>query len=225
MKETQEKSESESHSLMSNSLRPHGIYSPWNSPGQNTGVGSHSLLQWIFLTQESNRGLLHCRGILYQLSYRGSPRDPGDTGSIPGLGRSPRDGNGNPLQNSCLENFMDIVNYGPRGHKQSDKTKQLSMHARMHSCLAVSCKVPSWKLGFLYSCSDYHPLYPRIFGDLKIFQKVNTLYPGRVIFSFSSDQSRQFSGLGFQGYSGFSVLICICSQAFPLVEFLSKAWH
>ena len=44
--------------------------SPWNSPGQNTGVGSLSLLQWIFLTQELNWGLLHCRQILYQLSYQ-----------------------------------------------------------------------------------------------------------------------------------------------------------
>ena len=89
-------------------LRPHGLYSPWNSPGQNTGVGSFtspgdlpnpgikprsptlqadslpaepqgkpknpgvgslSLLQGIFPTQESNQGFLHCRGILYQLSY------------------------------------------------------------------------------------------------------------------------------------------------------------
>ena len=89
------------------------IYSPWNSPGQNTGVGSLSLtpenlpntgieprspalqadslppepqgkpkntgvgslslLQWMFLTQELNWGLLHCRQILYQLSYEGSP--------------------------------------------------------------------------------------------------------------------------------------------------------
>ena len=46
--------ESESHSVMSNSLRPHGIYSPWNSPGQNTGLGSLSLLQGIFPTQGSN---------------------------------------------------------------------------------------------------------------------------------------------------------------------------
>ena len=43
-----------------------------NSPGQNTGVGSHSLLQWIFLTQESNRHLLDCRQSIYQLSYQGS---------------------------------------------------------------------------------------------------------------------------------------------------------
>ena len=43
--------ESESHSVMSDSLRPHGLYSPWNSPGYNTGVGSLSLLQGIFPTQ------------------------------------------------------------------------------------------------------------------------------------------------------------------------------
>ena len=54
---------------MSDSLRSHGLYSPWNSPGQNTGVGSLSLLQGIFPTQESNQSLLHCRLILYQLSY------------------------------------------------------------------------------------------------------------------------------------------------------------
>ena len=45
---------------MSNSLRPHVLYSPWNSPGQNTGVGSLSLLQGIFPTRGSNPGLLHC---------------------------------------------------------------------------------------------------------------------------------------------------------------------
>ena len=55
---------------MSDSLQPHGLYSPWNSPDQNTGVGSLSLLQEIFPTQGSNPGLLHCRQILYQLSHR-----------------------------------------------------------------------------------------------------------------------------------------------------------
>ena len=93
----------ESHSVVPNSLLPHGLPALWNSPGQNTGVGSLSLLQgifptqdwtyvsciasgffaswvpreaqeyWsgIFPTQESNRGLLHCRRILYQLSHQG----------------------------------------------------------------------------------------------------------------------------------------------------------
>ena len=64
--------ESESHTVVSDSLRPHGLHNPWNSPGQNTGVGSLSLLQGIFPTQEWNRGLLQCRRILYQLSYQGS---------------------------------------------------------------------------------------------------------------------------------------------------------
>ena len=59
-------------SVMSDSLQPYGLYSPWNSPGQNTGVGSFSLLQQIFPTQESNWGLLHFRWILYQLSYQWS---------------------------------------------------------------------------------------------------------------------------------------------------------
>ena len=103
----------ESHSVMSDSLRCRGLYSPWNSPGQNTGVGSFSLspgdlpnprieprspalqvdslpaeqqrkpkntgvgslslLQCIILTQELNLGLLHCRQILYQWRYQGSP--------------------------------------------------------------------------------------------------------------------------------------------------------
>ena len=104
------KSESESRSVMSNSLRPHSLHSPRNSPGQNTGVGSLSLLQGnlsnpgiqprspalqvdslpaesqgkpnntgegslfllqgIFPTQESYQSLLHCKWILYQLSYQ-----------------------------------------------------------------------------------------------------------------------------------------------------------
>ena len=59
--------ESVSHSVMCDCLRPHGLYSPWNSPGQNTGVGSLSLLQRIFPTQGLNPGLPHCRQILYPL--------------------------------------------------------------------------------------------------------------------------------------------------------------
>ena len=97
---------------MSNSLQLHGLYPvgclyPWNSPGKNNGVGSHSLIQWIFQIQGSNPGLLHCKQILYCLSHQeshslmaviviGLPRQlsgkefacqAGGTGSIPGLGR------------------------------------------------------------------------------------------------------------------------------------------
>ena len=57
-------------------LWPHGLYRPlcpWDSPGKNTGVGSHSLLQGIFPTRGLNPGLLYCRQILYHLSHQGSP--------------------------------------------------------------------------------------------------------------------------------------------------------
>ena len=65
--------DSESHWVVSSTLRPHALYSPWDSPGQNTGVGSLSLLQGIFPTQGSNPGLPHCGRIFYQLSHKGSP--------------------------------------------------------------------------------------------------------------------------------------------------------
>ena len=60
-------------------LRPHGLQPvrllcPWGFPGKNTRVGCHFLFQGIFLTQELNLGLLHCKWILYQLSYEGSPK-------------------------------------------------------------------------------------------------------------------------------------------------------
>ena len=66
-----------SYSALSDSLWPHGLYPasllcPWNSPGKNTSVGSHSLLQGLFPTQGSNPGLLHCRKVLYHLSHQGS---------------------------------------------------------------------------------------------------------------------------------------------------------
>ena len=51
-----------------------GLYSPWNSPGQNTGVGSLSFLQEMFPAQGSNPRLLLCRLILYQLRLKGIPR-------------------------------------------------------------------------------------------------------------------------------------------------------
>ena len=65
------------HLVMSDSLQPHGLWPasllcPWDFPGKNPGVGCHFLLQGIFLTQESNLGLLHCRQTPYQLSHEGT---------------------------------------------------------------------------------------------------------------------------------------------------------
>ena len=69
-------SKSERRSVASDSLWPHRlyVYSPWNSPGQNIGVGSLFLLQGIFPTEGLRPGLPHCTQILYQLSHKGSPR-------------------------------------------------------------------------------------------------------------------------------------------------------
>ena len=67
-------SESESRSVVSDSLWSHGLYSLWNSPGLHTGVGSLSLLQGIFPTQGLNPDLPYCRRIFYQLSHKGNPR-------------------------------------------------------------------------------------------------------------------------------------------------------
>ena len=69
-----------SRSVVADSLQPHGLQParllcPWSSPGKNTGVGCHSLLQRIFLTQGLNLGLLHCSQILYSLSHLGSLED------------------------------------------------------------------------------------------------------------------------------------------------------
>ena len=63
------------HSVVSNSLKPHGLSSvkllfPWDSPGKNTRVGCHALLQGIFLTQGLNPGLSHCMWILYHLGHQ-----------------------------------------------------------------------------------------------------------------------------------------------------------
>ena len=55
-------------------LRADSLSAELQGKPKNTGVGSLSLIQQIFLTQESNQGLLHCRLILYQLSYKGSPQ-------------------------------------------------------------------------------------------------------------------------------------------------------
>ena len=66
-------SECESHSVVSDFLQLHGLYSPWNSSGQNTGGGSLFLLQGIFPTQGSSLDLPHCRRILCLLSHKGSP--------------------------------------------------------------------------------------------------------------------------------------------------------
>ena len=115
-------------------------YSPWNSPGQNTGVGSHSLLQGIFPTQGSNPGLSNCRQILYQLSHKGSPRipecvalspeeipDPGIELGSPALQEDslPTDLWGKPYQNKYLATICSTSKWEEvKGTKRREKWLQ-----------------------------------------------------------------------------------------------------
>ena len=69
--------ESENHLVVSDSLQPHRLYSPCNSPSQNIGVDSPSLLQGIFPTQGSNSGLTHCGWILLPAKPQGKPKNTG----------------------------------------------------------------------------------------------------------------------------------------------------
>ena len=77
---------------------PNGLYSPWNPPGQNTEVGSLSLLQGIFPNQGSNPSILHCKRILYQLS----PRKPSGIYTMDYYSVS-----NNAKQNNAICNHMD----------------------------------------------------------------------------------------------------------------------
>ena len=70
-------SESDSHSVMSDSLQPHKLYSPWYSLGQNTRMGSLSLFQGIFPTQGLNLGLLRCRWNSLPAEPQGKPKNTG----------------------------------------------------------------------------------------------------------------------------------------------------
>ena len=126
-------------------LQPHGLsparlLCPWYSPGKNTGVDCHTLLQRIFPIQGSNPGLLHCRQILYCLSYREIPNSPWNSlgqntgvgslsllqgifpiqGSNPGLLHrrrtlhclsSQESPNEGPAPAPCINTFADHVNH------------------------------------------------------------------------------------------------------------------
>ena len=114
--------ESESHSVMSDSLWPHELYSPSNSPGQNTGVGSLSLLQGIFPTKGLKPSLLHCRWTLYWLSHREVHIVLFKWHPTPVLlpGKS--------------HGWRSLVGCSPWGREESDRTERLHFHFSL-SCI------------------------------------------------------------------------------------------
>ena len=144
-----------------------------HSPGKNTGVSCHFLLQGIFPTQGSNPGLLHCRQILYRLSHQGSPPSP-SRGMQPTprpqvlavfssrneicLGKMLRvisgEGNGNPLQYSCLENprgggawcaaVYGVAQSQTRLKRLSSSSSTCDFQLRMLT-FSVACKSRRWQ--------------------------------------------------------------------------------
>ena len=113
------KNESESCSAVSKSLQPHGLYSLWNSPGHNTGVGSLSLLQGSSQPRDQTQVSHIAGGFFTQLSHKGSPRilewiaypspgdlpNPGIEPGSPGLQEDslPTELSGKPMGETILE--------------------------------------------------------------------------------------------------------------------------
>ena len=126
---------------MSNSSRPHGLqptrlFRPWDFPGKSTGVGCKQV-HWITICGSAGKE---------------STCDAGDLGSIPGLGRSPGEGNGAPLQYSCLENPMDGGTWKAAVHGVAEGWTQLSdfiftfhSHA-LEKEMATHSSVLAWRI-------------------------------------------------------------------------------
>ena len=125
-----------SHSHLKSSLsRVQLFVIPWNSPGQNTGVGSHSLLQVIFPTQGSNPGLPHCRRNLYQLRHREDLSFCGAQATCPGS--SPQPGgphlDSQPLSGWIILALPSFSTVHPHDSVQRPAGHCLKQHSDPHS--------------------------------------------------------------------------------------------
>ena len=147
---------------MSDSVRPHGLQPtrlprPWDSPGKNTGVGCHFLLQCRKVKSESEvaqwcptpsdpmdcslqgssiRGI--CQARVLEWSAIAFSVNAGDTGSIPESGRSPGERNVNPLQYSCLESSAQRILVGYSVHGVSKSQTQSLLFCKMANILKCS---------------------------------------------------------------------------------------
>ena len=147
---------------MSDSLQ---LYSPWNSPGQNIGVGSHSLLQGIFPTQGPNLGLLHRRQILHQLSHQGNSRILEWT-AYPSSSRSSWSRNRTGV--SCIASrfftsWATNLNIASVLYKESDIVEQLNWTDVYTSNSNLPPSPPPW---YLCVCSLHLCLYFFISFDI-----------------------------------------------------------
>ena len=148
--------------------------SPSNSPGQDTGVGSPSLLQGIFPTREFNRGLLHCGWILYQRSYQGSSQSISQFSSVQSLSRvrffaTP--------WTSALQASLSITNSPSPPKPMSIELVMPSNHLILHCPLL---------------------LLPSIFASIRVFSNESALlirWPKYWSFSFNIRPSKEHPGL------------------------------
>ena len=172
---------SESCSVVSDFLQPHGLYSPWNSPGQNTGMSSLSLLQGIFPTQGLIPGLPHCRRILYQLRHKGSLREISTQYSLEGLTKALRlwspDAKSRliaiPWTAACQASLSFIIS--------QSLLKVMSIESVMPSNHLILC----------------HPLLlPSVFPSIRFFSNESALHiRWPKYWSFSISPFNEYSGL------------------------------
>ena len=162
--------ESENHSVVAYSSWPHRLCSPWNSPGHNTGVCSLSLLQGIFPTQELNLGLLHCRQILYQLSYEESNN------------------------NFSVQFFIRVQLFATPWPAALQASLSITNSQSLPKLMSIESVMP---YNHLTLC---HPLLlsPSIFPSIRVFSDKSVLrirWPKYWSFSFNISPSNEHSGL------------------------------
>ena len=164
---------SESHSVVSDSLQPRGLYSPWNSPDQSTGVGSLSLLQGIFPTQGLNPGLPHHRQILYPLrDGKASAYNAGDPGSI-SLGWEDPLEKGMATHSStlpCLENPMDGAAWWATVHESQRIGHQWATSLHWYWSHRISWEVVSLPmfLKYIFFVEDWHHLLKYLWRHVEL---------------------------------------------------------
>ena len=128
-----------------------GLYSPWNSPGQNTGIDSLSILQGIFPTQGLNPSLPHCRGILCQLSHKGSQC------VIYVLNTFLE------LNEELQEKYMSVLTEASRQIKRLSKTPPHKYH--IYAQITKAIVTMHWLISVTSSCCSRSVLYPIMPGE------------------------------------------------------------
>ena len=153
---------------MYDSLWPTALYSPWSSPGLNTGVGSLSLLQEIFPTQESNWCHLHCRRILYQLNF--------------------------PVQYSSVQSLSCVRHFVTPWTAACQASLSITNSQSLLKLMSIELVMPS---NHLILCHPL-PLLPSIFPSIRVFSNESVLlirWWKYWSFSFSISPSNEHPGL------------------------------